>query len=121
MFLPLLITIMVSTATGSLFNRSLYENAIAAKNMPLLRNHLPKESRKTRVREVITGYELSVIESICSVGRLADVCRKDFNSIPVVNMAGKLIGTIPKNFIIVLLENFNFYEYEMMDGMFIKD
>ena len=36
----------------------------------------------------------------------------DFNSVPVVNMAGKIIGIIPKNFIIILIENHAWYEHE---------
>ena len=36
-----------------------------------------------------------------------------FSSVPVVNMAGKIIGMIPKNFIIVLIENHAWYEHEL--------
>ena len=42
MFLPILISIMVAHGVGRLFNRSLYEYSIRAKQMPLLRNHIPK-------------------------------------------------------------------------------
>ena len=51
-----------------------------------------------------------MVESVCSVDRLAEVCKDNqFSSIPVVNMAGKIIGLIPKNFIIVLIENHHWY------------
>lgn len=52
-----------------------------------------------------------MVESVCSVERLAEVCQDNVNysSIPVVNMAGKIIGLIPKNFIIVLIENHHWY------------
>jgi hypothetical protein len=63
-----------------------------------------------RVRDALDGYELDVVESVCSVGRLADVCRYDYHTIPVVNMAGKLLGLMPKNFIITLIENHCWYE-----------
>jgi len=43
------------------------------------------------------------------VDRLAEVCGHDFSSIPVVNMAGRLIGMIPRNFVIVLIENHFWY------------
>lgn len=42
MFLPILISIMVSHGVARLFNRSLYEYSIRGKQMPLLRNHVPK-------------------------------------------------------------------------------
>ena len=41
--------------------------------------------------------------------RLGEVINNDFNSIPVVNMAGKIIGLIPKSSIIVLIENHWWY------------
>jgi len=112
MFLPILIAIMVSHGTARLFNRSLYEYAIRSKQMPLLRNHMPKASLKIRIRDIINDYELDVVESVCTVGRLAEVCRHGYMTIPVVNMAGKLIGMVPKNFIIVLIENHSWYEHD---------
>ena len=33
-----------------------------------------------------------------------------FSTIPVVNMAGRIIGMIPKNFVIVLIENHCWYK-----------
>ena len=51
-----------------------------------------------------------MVESVCQVERLEEVCSKGFNTIPVVNMAGRIIGLIPVNFIIVLLENHIFYD-----------
>lgn len=42
LFLPLILSIMVSVGTAKIFNRSLYEYAIRSKQMPVLRNHLPK-------------------------------------------------------------------------------
>ena len=41
-FLPTLVGIGVSLSVGRSLNRSLYEYAIRAKQMPLLRNHVPK-------------------------------------------------------------------------------
>ena len=121
MFLPLIISIMVSHGTAKVFNRSLYEYAIRSKQMPLLRNHLPKGSENMRVRDALEGYELEVVESVCSVGRLADVCRNEYHTIPVVNMAGKLIGLMPKNFIITLIENHCWYEMGMRKSRMISN
>ena len=77
--------------------------------MPVLRNHVPKVNKNLRVREVLAdkfeeGYKLEVVESVSTVERLYEICQKPFHSFPVVNMAGKVIGMIPKNFIIVLIE-----------------
>lgn len=53
MFLPILISIMVAHGVGRIFNRSLYEYSIRAKQMPLLRNHIPKANRDIRVRDML--------------------------------------------------------------------
>ena len=113
LFLPVISTVLVSTGIARCFNRSLYDYAIRSKQMPLLRNHMPAETAKLRIKDTIVGYQLDVVESVCSVGRLADVCKKDYHSIPVVNMAGKLIGLMPKSFIIVLVENHVWYDKEL--------
>lgn len=83
--------------------------------MPLLRNHMPKKNRHLRVRNILKdnlNYEVEVVESVCSVGRLGEVLNSSFSSIPVVNMAGKLIGILPKNFGIVLIEEHAWYKEE---------
>ena len=53
-----------------------------------------------------------MVESVCQVERLVEVCSLDFNSIPVVNMAGRIIGLIPRSFIIILIENHWWYDEE---------
>jgi len=57
------------------------------------------------------GQDLEVVESVCTVERLSEVLSKNFSTIPVVNMHGSLIGLVPKHFIIVLIENHYWYEY----------
>ena len=37
-----------------------------------------------------------------------------FSSIPVVNMAGRIIGLIPRNFVIVLIENHHWYNNDIV-------
>jgi hypothetical protein len=113
-FLPMLLAIGVSLCVSRVINRSLYEYAIRAKQMPLLRNHVPKANANMYVKDIISKNPLGVqvVESVCTVERLAEVIQGDFNSIPVVNMSGKTIGIIPKNFVIVLIENHWWYEEE---------
>jgi hypothetical protein len=116
MFLPILISIMVAHGVGRIFNRSLYEYAIRGKQMPVLRNHLPKPCRELRVRDMLTalfgeqGQGLEVVESVCSVERLLRLENScDFNTFAVVNSHGSLIGMVPKHFIVVLIENHCWY------------
>ena len=39
-----------------------------------------------------------------------------FSSIPVVNMAGRIIGLIPANFVITLIEHHQWYAEEKIRG-----
>lgn len=59
------------------------------------------------------GTQVEVVESVCSVERLHEVCQMSFNTIPVVNMAGRVIGLIPKSFIVVLIENHWWYNEDI--------
>ena len=52
-FLPISISIMISNGVSMIFNRSIYEYAIRGKQIPFLRNHMPKQTRSVRIREVI--------------------------------------------------------------------
>jgi hypothetical protein len=53
-----------------------------------------------------------VVESVCTVSRIEEVLQLPFHCLPVVNTSGKLIGIIPKNFLVVLIENHAWYENE---------
>lgn len=50
LFVPMLIGVGVSLACSRAINRSLYEYAIRAKQMPLLRNHVPLKNRNVYVK-----------------------------------------------------------------------
>lgn len=72
MFLPMLISIIVAHGVARFFNRSLYEYSIRGKQMPLLRNHVPKINEDIRVRDMLLalydeGQELQAAESVCTV------------------------------------------------------
>lgn len=83
--------------------------------MPLLQNYVPKINVDIRVRDILLslyeeGQDLQVVESVCTVDRLKQILTESFNTIPVVNTEGALIGTIPKHFIICLIKHHKWYE-----------
>lgn len=85
--------------------------------MPFFQKALPEETRNIRIRQLIDerfygNQNLEVVESVCTVDRLIEALANPFSTIPVVNMHGSLLGLVPKHFIIVLIENFNWYEHE---------
>ena len=115
--MPVTLGIAVSLFVGRIFNRSLYDYAIRAKQLPVLGYHMPLNKSKTRIKTIIDnkmrhGYELEVLESVSTVARIHEVITQPYHSIPVVNLNGKVIGIIPKNFIIVLIEQHCWYEHK---------
>jgi len=76
--------------------------------MPLLRNHVPKVNRKMRSVDIMVR-KVEFVESVPTVERLAQVLQTTHSAFPVLNMAGNIVGMIPKNFIIILLENHRWY------------
>lgn len=113
-FLPTLLAIFVSLGVAKACNRSLYDYAIRMKQMPLLRNHMPECNKDIRVKDLLERHpqKIEVVESVCLVERLQEVCSMGFSTVPVVNMAGRIIGLIPTNFVIVLIENHFWYQEE---------
>ena len=71
-FLPITLGIAVSLVVARVFNRSLYEYALRSKQVPMIRNNMPKSTKEMYVSEVVNnlfanGYELEVVESVCTV------------------------------------------------------
>ena len=59
-FIPVLLTIMVSVGVGSIFNRSLYERSLRSKNIPMLRNHIPKTNRNVTAFQIMSSPVVTV-------------------------------------------------------------
>lgn len=121
LFIPIFVTIAISHGVGRIFNRSLYEYSIRAKQMPLLRDHVPKCNEDLRVRQMLfdlfgdaSGDRLELVSSVCKVERLAEVMNsaRNFSTLAVVNTNGALIGLIPKSMVIVLIEQHQWYEHK---------
>ena len=75
---------------------------------------MPEASKNIRVKDLLDKNPqfIEVVESVCQVERLAEVCSMGFSTIPVVNMAGRIIGLIPTNFVITLIQNHHWYDDE---------
>ena len=52
-FLPITLGIASALIVSRLFNRSLYDYALRAKQLPVLRNHMPKKTGRFRIRDII--------------------------------------------------------------------
>jgi hypothetical protein len=68
---------MVSHAVARLFTRSLYDYALRAKQLPVLKCTVPYKNRQIRVnailREHVGLYQFEVVDSVCRIDRLYEV------------------------------------------------
>jgi len=108
LFVPIIFTNLISNQVGYLFTRSLYERAIRGKQMPVLMDEVPKPCAKI-IAEKLMAKNVVKLQRVDTLGNVMRACKTSHHSFPVVNASGNLIGMIPKNFIIVMLKNRNFY------------
>lgn len=69
----------------------------------------PPHAKKIHAWQIMTENPL-FIEGVISVSRIAEVLECDGNMFPVLNMAGNVMGIIPKNFLVVLVERHHWYD-----------
>jgi chloride channel 7 len=72
LFLPIIFSVLTSFLVAKAFNRSLYDYAMRAKQMPVLRNHAPKRTKRMKAREFMQRNVLFV-EGVSDVQRIAEV------------------------------------------------
>jgi hypothetical protein len=54
------------------------------------------------------------VEGIVSVEYLVDILQKPFSQYPVMNSAGNIVGMMPKNFLIVMIENHHWMDLKKL-------
>jgi chloride channel 7 len=69
LFIPMLVGVATARAIGNLFTRSLYDTALRAKQLPVLRSNAPRSSEFIRA-EVIMNSELVTLETVCKVSEV---------------------------------------------------
>lgn len=109
LFIPLTFTILIANQVGELFTRGLYVRGCRAKQMPIIIDSVPLACKSIIAANIMTSnvVTFSCVETIENV---KDVLLKtNHHMFPVVNSKGMIIGTIPRNFIIVLIKSHGFY------------
>jgi predicted transcriptional regulator len=76
--------------------------------MPVLLDEVPQPCTKI-IAEKIMSKDIVKLQRVDTLANVLRACKTSHHSFPVVNASGNLIGMIPKNFIIVMLRNKNFY------------
>lgn len=88
LFLPILLSIFVASATGGLFTKSLYVNAIKSKAFPFLVDRVPEIHQGLKAADIMSGSvkTLPVREKAAAIRDFL-VEHAEFNGFPVVNEA----------------------------------
>ena len=108
LFVPMILCIIVSNNTGYLFTRSLYERAVRGKQMPIILDNIPQPCVDLKAGDLMASpvVTLSVVESMENIQR---ALTSKHHAFPLVNESNTVLGIIPRNFIIVLIQNKAFY------------
>jgi len=62
------------------------------------------------------SHHVVTVEGIIAVDHLAKILQKPYSSFPVVNSSGNIIGVIPKNFIVKLIELHHWVDPDSLDA-----
>jgi len=108
LFIPMMISILVSRAVGNLYTRSLYERALRAKQMPVLRNNPPESTSNTKA-SMFMSKSIVTLPSVADMDSIRSALESTHSAFPVLNTAGILVGLIPKHVLVILLERKAFY------------
>lgn len=107
-FVPMIITIGIANQVGSLFTRSLYERSARGKQMPILKDRVPKQCEHITAGKIMSK-NLNTLLNVDTVRNVLEAINSGHHGFPVLNHLGNVVGLIPRNFIITLLENRGFY------------
>jgi len=56
------------------------------------------------------------VQGIVGVDYLSDILQKPYSMYPVLNTAGNIVGMMPKNFLIVLIENHHWMDVNKLSS-----
>jgi len=101
-FMPIIITIGVANVVGAQFTRGLYDRAVRAKQMPILKEKIPEPNRLFRA-EHIMAKKVIKIKCVDTIANIYTALKSSHHGFPVTNRHGQVIGLIPKNYLIVIV------------------
>jgi hypothetical protein len=87
LFVPVIVTMLSSYATGLFFNQSLYTRALRSKQVPLLKDTVPKENENLLARMIMKPNPLT-LECLAKVEKIGEALACKYSSFPVKNKSG---------------------------------
>jgi len=107
-FTPMIIAIAVSNQTGYFFTRSLYERATRGKQMPIIKDVIPPPCEGIIASQIMSRNVIT-LQNVDTVQNILGAAKTSHHAFPILNSRGNMVGLIPKNYIIILLEHRAFY------------
>jgi len=98
----------MSNFFGNICNRSLYEKAVRAKQMPILISFVPLCNRLVRAEQFMSKEVVS-LNAVDTVENIHKACQTEHSAFPIKNRTGRVVGLISKNYLITLLTHKAFY------------
>jgi CBS-domain-containing membrane protein len=82
--------------------------------MPILLDKIPQPCKKLVAGDIMQPGPIKLMP-VESMKNIRKALKTDHRAFPIVNQSNYLIGIIPRNFILVLLENGSFYDISDKD------
>jgi hypothetical protein len=105
LFLPVVLTILVSTVVGSCYNKSIYFIGVRIKNIPFLGEEIPHRNHNVTAEYMMkcpvrTLSPVSTVEEIKAAMGLPIV-----HTFPIVDAHERLLGVISRESLMILVGN----------------
>ena len=84
--------------------------------MPIISDKIPGPCKKLRAGDVMASPVISVL-SVENMDYIKKILKTEHHAFPVKNQNGQLVGIIPRNFIITLIEYESWYSTEEFGEM----
>lgn len=98
----------MSNFMGNLCNRSLYEKAVRAKQMPILISQVPHCNRLIRAEQFMSKEVVS-LKTVDTLENIYKACQTNHSAFPLITRTGRVVGLISKNYLITLISEKAFY------------
>ena len=108
-FVPVVIAVGMSNFCGDMCNRSLYEKAVRAKQMPILIPQVPHCNRLIRADQFM-ARDVVTLRTVDTLSNILRACQTEHSAFPVTNRSGRVVGLISKNYLITLIGHKHFYQ-----------
>jgi len=120
-FVPIIFAIIISNQVGFKFTRSLYQRATRSKQMPIISDKIPSPCKNLKAGDIMEPDVITLFQ-VDSMQNVRDsILNNNHHSFPVVNAENMLVGSIPRNFVIKILEFEAFYgEKEISEELMLN-